>query len=107
MSKNMIQNTKVETPTGSSLNDKDYMNMILTSLKELSKNYALALTESSNECLYKKHKKVFDNLISLQRETYEIMFENGWYSVETVSKEKIRSKYNMFCTELNNLSKEE
>ena len=106
MSKNIIQNSKTEVPTGNELNDKDYMNLLLCSLKEFTKNYAVALTEASNEKLYKKIKKLFDNAVSLQRETYELMFDNGWYSIEKVSKDKIKTKYNMFCTELNNLGKE-
>lgn len=107
MSKNIIQNSKTEVPMGTDLNDKDYMNSLLSSLKELVKNYAIVLTETSNEEMYKKHKKIFDSLIAMQRETYEIMFENGWYSIEKVGKDKIRTKYNILCTELNNLGKEE
>ena len=107
MSKNTIQNSKTEVPNGTELNDKDYMNSLLSCLKELTKNYAVALTEASNEVLYKNHKKTFDNLIAMTRETYELMFENGWYSIEKSTKEKIRTKYNMLCTELNNLGKED
>jgi len=107
VSKNVVQNTKTEVPNGTSLNDKDYMNSLLSCLKEMVKNYATVLTEASNEDLYKRHKKIFDSLITLQRETYELMFENGWYSIEKSTKEKIRTKYNMLCTELNNLGKED
>ena len=107
MSKNIISNQKVEVPTGSSLNDKDYMNSLLTSLKELVKNYAVVLTEASNDNLYKRHKKIFDSLVLMQRETYEYMFYNGWYSLEKATKDKITTKYNMLCTELNNLGKED
>ena len=40
----------------------------------MSKNYVMAMSEASNECLYEKHKQVFLSLISLQREVYELRF---------------------------------
>ena len=57
MNKNIVQNKKTTTPKGICLNDKDYMNSILSSLKEMSKNYTVALTEASNETLFKSLKK--------------------------------------------------
>ena len=55
-----IENTEVLVPSGKALNDKDYMNSLLSSLKELVKNYAVVLTETSNEILYKKYKELAD-----------------------------------------------
>ena len=52
MNNNQISNPKVDVPTGKTLNDKDYLNCLLSSLKEMTKNYAIALTEASNETLY-------------------------------------------------------
>ena len=49
-----IQNTKVEVPKGIELNDKDIINLTLTTLKNFTKNYAVALTEASNDNLYKE-----------------------------------------------------
>ena len=45
MNNNKIKNDKVEVPSGVSMNDKDYMNSILSCLKEMVKNYAVSLTE--------------------------------------------------------------
>lgn len=56
---NQISNPKVEVPTGISCNDKDYLNSLLSCLKEMSKNYVMAMTEASNESLFEKHKQVF------------------------------------------------
>ena len=38
---NEIKNEKVEVPTGISLNDKDYMNLCLSTLKCMEKNLIL------------------------------------------------------------------
>ena len=49
---NNVSNPKVIVPNGIELNDKDYINSMLSSLKCLVKNYVIALTEASNEHLF-------------------------------------------------------
>ena len=99
-----VSNPKVEVPTGILCNDKDYLNTLLSCLKEMSKNYVMAMSEASNECLYEKHKQVFLSLISLQREVYELMFRKGWYSLEQAEIQKISQKLQMLSQEYQDLS---
>ena len=104
MNNNQISNPKTEVPTGIKLNDKDYGNVILTCLKEMIKNYAVVLTEASNERLYQKYKNMFDTYSGLQREVYELMFRKGWYSLEKADTTKIDSKYQMLNQEFIDLN---
>lgn len=104
MNNNKISNPKVEVPKGVSINDKDYMNSSLSCLKEMVKNYAVALTEASNENLYNQYKEMFDTYSSLQREVFEAMFRKGWYSLEQAEVQKISSKYQMLNQEFIDLS---
>ncbi|MDO4963560.1 MAG: spore coat protein [bacterium] len=99
MNNNKINNTKVDVPNGIKLNDKDYMNSLLSCLKEMVKNYSIALTEASNETLYSKYKEMFDTYINLQREVFETMFRYGWYSLEKLDSNKINEKYQMLSEE--------
>jgi len=101
---NQIANPKVEVPTGISCNDKDYINSLLSCLKEMSKNYVIAMNEASNESLYEKYKEVFLVLTSLQREVYELMFRKGWYSLENVDTQKISQKSQMLSQEYQDLN---
>ena len=101
---NKISNEKVPVEDGIELNDKDYINSVLSTLKELVKNYAVSLTEASNEILYSKYKTMFDEYSSLQREVYEIMFRFGWYELEKSDNNKIDEKYNMLNQEFTKLS---
>lgn len=101
---NKISNEKVPVEGGIELNDKDYINSVLSTLKELVKNYAVSLTEASNEILYSKYKTMFDEYSSLQREVYEIMFRFGWYELEKSDNNKIDEKYNMLNQEFTKLS---
>lgn len=93
MNSKQIANPKVEVPKGMTLNDKDYLNDTLSCLKNIVKNYAIVLTEASNEHLYNHYKQMFDNFISLQREVYELMFRYGWYQLEQVDDDKKQQKY--------------
>ena len=104
MNNNQISNPKVEVNSGISLNDKDYITCLLTTLKEMSKNYVIAMTEASNEELYNIYKDSFLNIISLQREVFELMFRKGWYVLENVDVSKINTKYNTLLQEYQDLS---
>ena len=104
MNNNEIKNIKVDVPTGISLNDKDYLNSLLSSLKEMSKNYTLSLTEASNETLYNEYKLMFNDYISMQRDVYELMFRKGWYVLEKSDSNKINNKYQTLKQGLDDLN---
>ena len=104
MLNNQITNPKVDVPTGISCNDKDYLNSLLSCLKEMSKNYVMAMTEASNEKLYSQYKQVFLTLIDLQREVYELMFRKGWYSLEKADTQKVGQKLQMLSQEYQDLN---
>ena len=101
---NSISNPKTEVPKGTQINDKDYMNSLLGTLKEMVKNYAVALTEASNENLYNEFKTMFDEYSNFQREVYEAMFRKGWYSLEKVEQEKLDNKYQTLNQEFMDLN---
>ena len=100
---NTIKNKMVTVPKGIKLNDEDYLNSVLSSFKEMSKNYSIVLTEASNEALYKTLKKQYDVITNMQRSLYEFMFEYGWYSLENAPKTNLDSKYNTLNTQLKDL----
>ena len=99
MNNNKISNPKTPTPTGLIMNDKDYITTFLTCLKELSKNYTTASSEVSNESLFNSYNSVYQQIINLQREVYELMFRKGWYSLEIAESTKIEEKYNTLLQE--------
>ena len=101
---NQIQNQKTEVPRGVKLNDKDYLNSLLSSLKEIVKNYSVVLTEASNENLYNNYKTMFDKYINLQREVFELAFKKGWYVLETAEVNKVSNKYLTLNSEYTDLN---
>lgn len=104
MNNNKICNPKTEVPNGTKLNDKDYLNSTLSLLKDMEKNYAMVLTEVSNEYLFSKYNNMFDNIKNLQREVFELAFKNGWYVLEKAQENKITEKYNTLNQEFTDLS---
>ena len=101
---NKICNPEIEMPTGLDLNNKDYISCLNFCLKEMSKNYVVALTEASNEKLFQTYNNIFNELISLQREVYQLMFRKGWYVLETVQTQKIIEKFNTLSQEYDGLN---
>ena len=101
---NQIQNQKTEVPSGIKLNDKDYLNSLLSCLKEMVKNYSVALTEASCESLYTTYKTMFDKYIDLQREVFELAFRKGWYTLETAEATKVSNKYLTLNSEYTDLN---
>lgn len=104
MNSNQISNPKVEVPKGMPLNDKDYVNSLLSCLKDMEKNYVIAMTEASNEGLYQIHKQVFLDLATFQREVYELMFRKGWYALEAAEPQKIQQKYQILSQEYQDMN---
>ena len=103
---NQISNPKVDVSTGISLNEKDYITCLLTTLKEMSKNYCTAMTEASNESLFNVYREILEKVSELQREVYEVMFRKGWYILEQCDVNKINTKYQNFYQEYTNLGGE-
>lgn len=99
-----VGNEVVEVPKGIELNEKDYCTCLLSTIKDMEKNYVVAMTEASNDWLYKQYEKVFKEISKLQRELYNLMFKKGWYQLETVDTKKLTEKYNMLDTDYKSLS---
>lgn len=86
------------------MNDRDYLNDILHNEKSILVNTATALTEASNDKLKKEIIKFFETVEQLQRETYELAWNNGWYVLEESDKTKINQKQKELQKKLDELS---
>ena len=89
MDSNKIQNEKVEVPVGVELNDENYLNDILATLKGMVSNYANVLNEASNMNYYNTIKTIFDETSTLQRNFFDDLFQRGWYCLEEAESTKI------------------
>ena len=87
------------------MNDRDYLNDILYNEKSILVNTTTALTEASNDKLKKEIIKFFETVEQLQRDTYELAWNNGWYVLEEAEKTKINQKLKELQKKLDELSK--
>lgn len=94
MNQNKVQNVKVEVPQTPELNDENYLNDILSSLKCLVSNYACVLNEASNMSYYNVIKQIFDDTSLLQRDFFDALFQRGWYCLEEAEQQKITETVN-------------
>ncbi|MDD4036414.1 MAG: spore coat protein [Bacilli bacterium] len=98
MNNNMVQNPKTEVPSIPDLNDRDILNDILTTEKNMSNNYSIVLNEASNDFLYNELFKIYQETQSAQRELFNLLFRKGWYALERADANKINSKYQEYLT---------
>lgn len=70
--------------------DQEIMGIILEIEKNLTKNYAIALTEASNDKLTNDLKEQFDQVLQNQRDVYNYMSSQGWYKLEYATESKIK-----------------
>lgn len=98
-----INNEKVEVLESVEMNDLDYLSDILESTKNMVKNYSCILTEASNMTLYKIIEKIFTETSLTQRKLFNLMFEKGWYTLETAPKQAKTKSYDKFNKQLEQL----
>lgn len=94
MNNKEIKNSQKEVPSGIKMNDRDYLNSILELEKNMSNNYSIALNEASNDYLYEDYFSMLEDSKDMARELYNLMFKNGWYSLEEIDNTKLDDKIN-------------
>ncbi len=98
-----INNEKTEVEETKELNDRDYLADVLESTKNMVKNYSCVLTEASNKTLYKIFTKIFNETSLIQRQLFNLMFEKGWYTLETAPKQATTKSYDKFSKQMEQL----
>lgn len=84
-----IQNTETQIQKTPQLNDRDYLNDMLLTEKYMCVSYVHVLQEASHQALYQDIKAIFDQEADLQRDLYNVMFNKGWYKLESQEPQKI------------------
>ena len=100
---NKVQNPKTEVPANSNMNDRDLLNDILESEKNMSVNYTYALNEASNEELFKRIYDMFIHIKETQRNLFELSFKKGWYTLEKAEENKINEEINTLSNMFNEI----
>ncbi|MCL1631128.1 spore coat protein [Sporolactobacillus sp. CPB3-1] len=91
-----IQNTETQVPKNQQMNDRDYLNDVLLTEKYLGTSYVHAMQEASHQALYQDIKTVFDQTSDHQRDLFNLMFNKGWYKMESQEPQKIQQTQQQF-----------
>ena len=78
------------------LEPKDILNDILSSTKELYKLYSTFSTEVSNEDTLFTIEEGEAEIRNLQRDTFNLLYDKGWYQLQADTNKNISATYNQF-----------
>ncbi|WP_226035960.1 spore coat protein [Aquibacillus saliphilus] len=98
-----VQNPEVQVPSTPQMNDRDFVNDLLTTEKYMTASYSTVLNEASNQAIYHDLATIFNETQDCQRNLYNLMFKNGWYSVEACDQQKMQQSYQQFTGYTNQL----
>ena len=107
MANNKVCCEETEVICTCAMNDRDYLNDILESEKNLKVNLATVLNEASNDKFHDELYQMFENVGNLQREAYDLAWNNGWYTLEEAEQTKINQKEKELQKKLEELSYED
>ncbi|MBW8349914.1 spore coat protein [Bacillus sp. IITD106] len=90
---NKIQNPNTQVPKTPQMNDRDFLNDMLSTEKYMTQAYTTALHEASHQHLYDDILLIFNETQQMQRNLYNLMFQKGWYKMEAQDTQKIQQSY--------------
>ncbi|UCZ52581.1 spore coat protein [Bacillus shivajii] len=91
-----IQNPKTQVPQTPQMNDRDYINDMLTTEKYMTSAYSVAANEASHESLYSDIQQICNEAQRCQRDLFNVMFEKGWYSFDAEQQQTLSQSYQQF-----------
>ncbi len=93
---NKIQNPATQIPKTPQMNDRDFINDMLSTEKYLTSGYNVFLNEASHEKLYQDILQIFTETQNCQRELFNLMFKKGWYGFEAADQQTLQQDYQQF-----------
>ena len=96
MDQNKIQNPAVQINKTPNMNDRDFINDMLSTEKYLTNGYDTALNEASHSSLYQDLLSIYTETQNCQRELFNLMFKKGWYSFEAANPQSLQQSFQQF-----------
>jgi len=91
-----VANKKESIKSLTSFNEEDILQDVLASMKHLSTIYGTLSQEASNAHLLKKIEPLAKQVAKMARDSFNLMFKKGWYTLEAQVPKKIEEEYNKF-----------
>ncbi|RAV19900.1 spore coat protein [Paenibacillus contaminans] len=81
---------------GPEMNDRDYINDILTQEKYLTSGYNTGLNEMQNPQLHQTIQQILNDVHQSQTQLFNLMFQNGWYKMKAADAQEITQAHTQF-----------
>lgn len=102
MPSNIVKNEMEDVqPEGVVFNDEQILQDVLSSLKHLLTEYGLLQTEASNQELASTVEQAAKQVGTMTRDSFNLMFKKGWYTLEKAETTKIKKEYDKLNKKLN------
>lgn len=79
--------------------NKNVMIETMTLIKDMQKNYAIAMTEASNLNIYNVFKNGYLRITKIQRKIFNIMNKNNMYNLKNIKQTEISSIFSIINKE--------
>ncbi|SES66351.1 Coat F domain-containing protein [Salinibacillus kushneri] len=96
-----ISNQETQVPKTPQMNERDFVNDMLATEKYMTASYNTAMNEVSNQGLYQDVSLIFKETQDCQRNLFDLMFKNGWYSLEVADQQKMQQSYQQYAGDKN------
>ncbi|MFB1051193.1 spore coat protein [Paraliobacillus sp. JSM ZJ581] len=96
MNQQKVQNPETQVQKTPEMNDRDFLNDMLSTEKYMTQSYSNALNEASNHALYQDLLAIFNETQNMQRTLYNLMFKNGWYSLDRADQNNVQQTHQQF-----------
>ncbi len=81
---------------GPEMNDRDFVNDMLSFEKYLTVGYTVGLNEMQNPKLHQQIQNILNDVHRSQFDLFNLMFENGWYKMNEADTQEIGKTHNQF-----------
>lgn len=92
----MPQSGQLPKVKGPEMNDRDFLNDMLSFEKYLSDGYNVGLNEAQNPNLHQKIGNILNDVHECQFELFNQMFQKGWYKMKAADTQEISQVHTQF-----------
>ncbi len=92
----MPQTGQLPQVKGPEMNDRDWINDVLSCAKHLTVNYNIALNEMQCPKLHEDVQQILNDTHQVQWDAFNLMFQKGWYKMKAADQQEIMKKKTQF-----------
>ncbi|MDP4170408.1 MAG: spore coat protein [Bacillota bacterium] len=91
-----LGNTEKQIPKTPQMNERDFINDLLSTEKYMTTSYSVAMHEASHDGLFQDIQAIFNETEVCQRDLYNLMFKKGWYKIEPADQQQLQQTFQQF-----------